>query len=132
MDFAYLRSPKAKKVAEAAKAKALQAFKQKYSNADISKFVAEASFLSKGNATAEVFYIVGPSTWQSVSYTQEKDWPAEIKKALGLAPVGGFFYQLALDRQKPELPIPAVDFSQAVTSVGEELNKKQKIYVTPT
>ena len=71
MDLACLISPEAQKVAAAAKAKAVR---KRYPNAGMSKFVAEAYFLLKTNATADVLYIEGPDSWQSVSLAQEKCW----------------------------------------------------------
>ena len=56
------------------------------------------------------------------------------KDALELHQDGGFPSQLLLTRQtKPQMPIPAVDFSEKTPqSIGDLLNKEIKIYVTPT
>ena len=80
MHLAYLTSSEAKTFAAAAKAKVLQAFQQKYPNADMSTFVAEASFPSKTNAKADVLYIEGPGTWQLVDEGDRKYWPADMEK----------------------------------------------------
>ena len=47
---------------------------------------------------------------------------------------GGFPVQLSLTKQtKPQMPIPAVDFSEKTPqSIADALNKELKIYVTPT
>ena len=55
-------------------------------------------------------------------------------RALEQHQVGGFPPQLVITRQtKPQMPIPAVDFSEKIQfRIGDVLNNELKIYVTPT
>ena len=59
-----------------------------------------------------------------------------MKDALGFHQDGGFPSQLSpLIQTKPQMPIPAVDISEEIetsTMIGDVLNKRLKIYVTPT
>ena len=59
MDLQWLKSDEAKKISEAAKAKAWKDFKREYPNADLSKFEAQTGFNEK-HATADVFFKAGP------------------------------------------------------------------------
>ena len=54
-----------------------------------------------------------------------------MKTALGLDGVGGFPYQLSPLKTKTPLPIPAVDFTEAATSLAKIFNKEKRIYATP-
>ena len=47
MDLQWLQSDEAKKISEAAKAKAWKYFKKQHPNADLNKFVAQTDFIDK-------------------------------------------------------------------------------------
>ena len=97
----------------------------------MTKFTTEVSIDDSDNVTADVMFEAGPDgLMQSVSGSDPKYWSQAMKDALGLVK-DGFPFQLTLNKN-PERPIPAVDFSASVQSVGNVFNKEQKIYATPT
>ena len=53
-----------------------------------------------------------------------------MKTALGLADTG-FPYQLSPLKTKTALPIPAVEFTESVPSIGKIFNQEDRIYATP-
>ena len=65
-----------------------------------------------------------------------KYWSQGLRNALGFHQDGGFPMQLTpFTRIKPQMPIPAVDFSEEIDKsrhIGDILNKELKIYVTQT
>ena len=93
-------------------------------------FEVQVTFDKNHKATGEVFFNEGGGSLLSVFGTDRKYWPQAMISALGLHHDGGFPIQLSLNN-RPTKPIPAVNFSKNVASVGEVLNKAQKIYVTP-
>ena len=54
-----------------------------------------------------------------------------MKKALGLAGVEGFPFQLSPLKTKTALPIPAVEFTELVPSIAKIFNEGNRIYATP-
>ena len=54
-----------------------------------------------------------------------------MKKALGLAGVEGFPFQLSPLKRKIVLPIPAVDFTEIVPSIAKIFDEGNRIYATP-
>ena len=94
-----------KQIAEAEK-DAWVPFNKEFPNADKSKFISQAMVVSKGNVSAEIFLKKGTGNLQSVFGLDRKYWGAEMKKALGLADIGGFPYKMS-PRTKVSLPIPA-------------------------
>ena len=87
--------------------------------------------MDKWNITAEVFFKEGPGSLQSVFGSDRKYWSPQMKAALGLDGVSGFPYQLSPLKTKTPLPIPAVDFTEAVPSFAKIFNQDKKIYASP-
>ena len=80
MDLQWLQSDEAKRISEAAKAKAWHDFKRKYPFADLSKFEAKVNFNEK-HATADIKFKAGPGFWQSVSGSDRRYWSDKMKEA---------------------------------------------------
>ena len=78
MDFQWLQADKAKKISEAAKAKAWEDFKREYPFADLSKFEAQTDFNEK-HVTADIKFKAGPGFWQSVSGSDRRCWSDDMK-----------------------------------------------------
>ena len=134
--MAWLSSSEAKQRSDAAKAHALSEFTKRFPRADISKFIARVDFDSNYKATGRVLFPVGDSLWENPLIEDGKYWSQAMKDALGFYQDGGFPIQLStLIQTKPQMPIPAVDFSEEIDKpmhIGDILNKRLKIYVTPT
>ena len=128
----WLRSPEAARLAKAAKAKAISAFKKRFPNADMSRFKVQVDFDAKHKATGEVFFPENADAWADVLLIDRKNWTQAMKDALSLHQDSGFPIQLSINKGPPQRPIPAVVFSENAASVGDVLIKKQRIYVTPT
>ena len=106
-------------------------FTKHFPNADKTKFVVQTYIDAKNNITAEIFFKEGPGSLQSVFGSDSKYWSSQMKAALGLAGVSGFPYQLSPLKRKTPLPIPAVDFAEAVPSFAKIFNQVKKIYASP-
>ena len=63
--------------------------------------------------------------------SDRKYWSPQMKTALGLDGKEGFPYQLSPLKTKRELPIPAVDFTEAAPSLKKIFNSPVNIYVRP-
>ena len=78
----------------------------------------------------------GDGLWENPLIEDRKYWSQPLKDASGMDQDGGFPIQLTpFTQTKPQMPIPAVDFSKEIDKsmqIGDILNKKLKIYVTPT
>ena len=127
MDLQWLKSDEAKKISEAAKAKAWKDFKREYPFADLNKFEARTDFNEK-HATADVFFKAGPGFWQSVSGSDRRYWSDDMKESLG---IGGFPVELSLNYH-PLFPVPAVQFEENPEGINELFNQKINIFVSPT
>ena len=127
MNLQWLQSDEAKKLSEAAKAKAWNDFKREYPFADLSKFEAQTDFNEK-HAIADIKFKAGPGFWQSVSGSDRRYWSDEMKSALG---IGGFPVELTLN-YNPVLPAPAVQFEKNPEGISELFNQKINIFVSPT
>ena len=127
MDLKWLQSDEAKRISEAAKAKAWKNFKREYPFADLSKFEAQVNFNEK-HATADIKFKAGPGFWQSVSGSDRRYWYAKMKEALG---IGGFPVELILNSRQL-LPVPAVQFEKNPAGISELFNQKINIFVSPT
>ena len=127
MDVQWLQSDEAKRISEAAKAKAWKNFKREYPFADLSKFEAQVNFNEK-HATADIKFKAGPGFWQSVSGSDRRYWSDKMKEALG---IGGFPVELILNSRQL-LPVPAVQFEKNPEAFGELFNQKINIFVSPT
>ena len=127
MNIQFLQSDEAKRISEAAKAKAWQDFKRKYPFADLSKFEAQVNFNEK-HATAEIYLKAGPGFWQSVSGSDRRYWSDKMKSALG---IGGFPVELIIN-DHPLLPVPALQFEKNPAGISKLFNQKINIFVSPT
>ena len=125
-----MRSSDGKTETAEAKKDAWVPFNQQFPNADKSKFVSQATVESKGNVSAEIFFIQSEGSLQSVFGSDRKYWSADMKKALGLGDSGGFPYQLSPLRTRVSLPIPAEPFNGKAPSLKAIFNADMKIYVT--
>ena len=114
-----------------AKLAAWAEFTKQFPNADKTKFVVQTYIDDKNNITAEVFFKEGPGSLQSVFGSNRKYWSKQMKAALGLEGMGGFPYQLSPLKTKSALPIPAVEFTEAVSSLAKIFNQDKKIYAAP-
>jgi len=129
--YEWMRSSDGKTEIAEVKKDAWVPFNQQFPNADKSKFVSQATVESKGNVSAEIFFIQSEGSLQSVFGSDRKYWSADMKKALGLGDIGGFPYQLSPLRTKVSLPIPAEPFDEKAPSLKTIFNTDIKIYVTP-
>ena len=120
------------KIADKAKKKAWNDFKERYSNADQGKISALVSFgeapsrpgqKPKRQATAEVYLNRSDGGQASVSGSGRRYWNDDMKRALR---IGGFVLELTLNRRRKK-EVPAVPFHRNAFS---RLNKKIKIFVT--
>ena len=127
----WAQKPETKAKIAMAQTSAWAEFTKQFPNADKTKFVAQTNVDDKWNITAEVFFKEGPGSLQSVFGSDRKYWSPQMKTALGLDGVGGFPYQLSPLKKKTPLPIPAVDFTEAATSLAKIFNEEKRIYVTP-
>ena len=127
MNIQWLESDEAKRISEAAKAKAWQDFKRKYPFADLSQFEAQVNFNEK-HATAEIYLKAGPGFWQSVSGLDRRYWSDKMKEALG---IGGFPVELIIN-DHPLLPVPALQFEKNPAGISKLFNQKINIFVSPT
>ena len=114
-----------------AKKEAWAEFTKHFPNADKTKFVVQTCIDAKNNITAEVFFKEGPGSLQSVFGSDRRYWSQQMKTAIGLAGVAGFPYQLSPLKTKTPMPIPAVDFTEAVPSLAKIFNQDKKIYASP-
>ena len=127
----WAQKPETKAKLAAAQSSAWAEFTKQFPNADKTKFVAQTNVDDKWNITAEVFFKEGSGSLQSVFGSDRKYWSQQMKAALGLEGVSGFPYQLSPLKTKTPLPIPAVDFTETVTSLAKIFNEEKRIYVTP-
>ena len=129
-----MQSPEAAKLSAAAKAIALSYFQQRYPNADMDAFEVQVNSDKNRKTTGEVLFKEGGGSSQSVFGSERKYWPQAMMSALGLHHDGGFPFQLTPNNLTLG-PIPAIDLAETIDPtqlVGELLNKKEKIYLTPT
>ena len=129
----WLQSPEVAKLAAATKAKALSDFKQRFPKAHIGAFVVQVNFNPNRKATGEVFYRKPNGQIQNVFGTPRKVWSKAMIVYLGLHD-DGFPYQLMPNNQTIK-HILEIDLAAPIVTgqrIDELLNKKQKIYVTPT
>ena len=127
----WAQKPETKAKMASAKQSAWKDFTKQFPNADKTKFIAQTDVDNKWNITVEIFFKDGTDSLQSVFGSDRKYWSQKMKKALGLAGVGGFPYQLSPLKTKNALPIPSVDFAEPAPSLKKIFNNSTKIYVTP-
>ena len=127
----WMKTPEAQRIATAAKEKACNELLKTFPRADRSKFVIQADFIKNHKAVAEVFLKTSDGL-KSVSGSDSRFWSQQMKTALGIGVVNnGFPYQLSPLKTRNPLSIPAVDFTEATSSVKEMFSGLIKIYVTP-
>ena len=135
-EMAWLSSSEAKQRGAAAKALAISEFKKRFPRADISKFQVKVEFDPSRKATGRVLFPDGDGSWKNPLIEDRKYWSRPLMDALQMHQDGGFPIQLTpFTQTKPQMPIPAVDFSEEIDKsmhIGDVLNKELKIYVTPT
>ena len=132
--MAWLSSSEAKQRGAAAKAHAISEFKKRFLHADICRFQVQVDFDTNRKATGEVLFPESDGSLTDPPIADRKYWSQPLQVALQIHQDGGFPLQLSLTRQtKPQMPIPAVDFSEETqSSIDDAFNKELKIYVTPT
>ena len=106
-------------------------FTKQFPNADKTQFSEETSADDKWNITVKVFFNEGPGSSQSMFGSDRKHWSQRMKTALSLIGVAGFRFQLSPLRTKTALPIPVVDFTEAVPSLAKLFNEEKRIYAMP-
>ena len=135
-EMKWLSSSEAKQRGAAAKAHGLLEFKKRFPRANISKFQVRVEFDPNRKATGRVLSPDGDGSWEDPLIEDRKYWSRTLMDALQMHQDGGFPIQLTpFTRTKPQMPIPAVDFSEEIDKsmhIGDVLNKELKIYVTPT
>ena len=126
-------STEAKKLSDAAKAKALSDFKKRFPHAQMSRFQVQVEIDANRKASGEVLFPNGNGSWELIG--DQKHWSPALRAALGVQQDGGFPYQLSLlptQSQAPQ-PVPAIEFTENTgQSIAALFNKQLKIYVTPT
>ena len=127
----WMKTPEAQKIATSAQEKAWNELQQQFPRADRSKFQIQTDFIKNHKAIAEVF-LKSSDGLTSVFGSDKRYWSQQMKTALGIADVNGFPYQLSPLKTKKSLSIPAVDFTEAASSIKEMFAGLIKIYVTPT
>ena len=110
--------------------------KKRFPRADISRFEEEVEFDSNRKATATALFTENNGLQTDPLIKDRKYWSQGLRNALGFDQDGGFPMQLTpFINTKPQMSIPAVDFSAEIEKsrhIGDILNKELKIYVTPT
>ena len=134
--ISWVNSSEAKQRIAAAKAHAISEFKKHFLRADISRFEEEVELDANRKATATVLFTESDGSQTDPLIKDRKYWSQGLSNVLGFHQDGGFPKQSTpFTRTKPQIPIPAVDFSENIDKsrhVGDILNKELKIYVTPT
>ena len=124
-------STEAKKLSDAAKAKALSDFKKRFPHAQMSRFQVQVEIDANRKASGEVQFPDGNGSWELIG--DQKHWSPALRAALGVQQDGGFPYQLSPNPPNKPLSVPTIDFSAPTgQSVADLFNKELKIYVSPT
>ena len=129
----WIQTPQADRIAKEAGKNAWKTFLAKYPNADKSKFEPQTDFAKDHTATSEIYFKAGPGYLIDVFGSDSKYWSPEMKSALGVDQSSeGFPQQLTPSGLKGDsLPIPAVGFHDAASSLKKIFNDQLNIYVTP-
>ena len=127
----WARRPEAKAKLASAKKNAWEQFTKQFPNADKDQFYVQTNVDENFKISAEVFFNESAGSSVSVFGPDRKYWSQQMKKALGLAGVEGFPFQLSPLKTKIALPIPAVDFTELVPSTAKIFNEGNRIYATP-
>ena len=127
----WARRPSTKAKLASAKKNAWAQFSKQFPNADKDQFYVQTNVDENFKISAEVFFNESASPSVSVFGSDRKYWSQQMKKALGLADVEGFPFQLSPLKTKIALPIPAVEFTELVPSIAKVFNEENRIYATP-
>ena len=127
----WARRPDTKAKLASAQKNAWAQFTKHFPNADKDQFNVKTTVDENFKISAEVFLNESAGTSVSVFGSDRKYWSQQMKKALGLAGVEGFPFQLSPLRTKTFLPIPAVEFTETVPSIAKIFTQGNKIYATP-
>ena len=117
----WMKTPEAQKIATSAQEKAWNELQQQFPRADRSKFEIQTDFTKTHKATAEVFFKDNGGL-TSVFGSDRRYWSQQMKTALGEGDVNG----LSPLKTKKPLPIPAVDFTEPVSSIKKNLCRPDK------
>ena len=134
-EWKWMSSTEAKKLSDAAKAKALSDFKKRFPHAQMSRFQVQVEFDASRKASGEVLFPDGNGSWEDPLLEDQKYWSPALMSALSAQQDGGFPYQLSLlpTQSHAPQPVPAIAFSDSTgQSIADLFNKQVKIYVTPT
>ena len=125
----WARRPDTKAKLALAKKNAWTQFTKQFPNADKDQFYVQESADENFKISAEVFFKESPGYSVSVNESHRKYWSQKMKTALGF--IEGFPYQLSPLKAKTALSIPAVEFTESVSSVGKIFNQENRIFATP-
>ena len=132
-EWKWMSSTEAKKLSDAAKAKALSDFKKRFPHAQMSRFQVQVEFDANRKALGRVLFPDGEGSWENPLIEDQKYWSPALRAALGAQQDGGFPYQLSPNPPNKPLSVPTIDFSAPTgQSVVDLFNKELKIYVSPT
>ena len=126
----WAQRPETKAKLSSAQKNAWAQFTKKFPNADQDKFNVQTNVDENYKISAEVFWKESADSSVSVFGSDRKYWSQQMKKALGLAGVEGFPYQISPLKAKTAFPIPAVEFTESVPGTAK-IFKQNKIYATP-
>ena len=124
----WARRPDTKAKLALAKKNAWAQFTKQFPNADKDQFYVQTSVDEKFKISAEVFFNGSAISSVGVFGSDRKYCSQQTKKALGLACVEGFPFQLSPLKTKTALPIPAVEFTESVPSIAKIFNQENRIH----
>ena len=125
----WARRPDTKAKLDSAKKKAWAQFTKQFPNADNDQFYTQTNLDENYKISAEVFWNESADSSVNVFGSDRKYWSQQMKKALGLAGVEGFPFQLSPLKTKTALPIPAVEFTESVPGIAK-IFTQNRIYAT--
>ena len=131
----WARRPETKAKLASAKKNAWAEFSKQFPKADKDQFYVQTSVDENFKISAEVLFNESAGSSVSMFGSDRKYWSQQMKKALGLAGVEGFPFQLSPLKTKTALPIPAVDRIYATTDeffVAKFRNIFQQVRLTHT
>ena len=114
----WARRPETKAKLASAKKNARAQLTKQFLNADKDQFYVQTSVDENFKISAEAFFNEGPGSSLSVFGSGRKYWSQRMKKALSLAGVEGFPFQLSPLKTKIALPIPTDYFTESAPSIA--------------
>ena len=121
-EWKWMSTTEAKKLSDAAKAKALSDFKKRFPHAQMSRFQVQVEFDANRKASGEVLFPDGNGSWEDPLLEDQKYWSPALRSALSAQQDGGFPYQLSLLPTQSQAP----QQSPSQTTQG----KASRIYLT--